>query len=121
MKHVQAFVTPSSLTPLLQKLREVTGMPAINIRHQQNAKRQEEGELSTELPDELVAPVLEIIQAHSDCLIIVAPEGWMNNPANRHDFARVVEVFPERVDGALNQHGNGNAGAPARRHLRRRD
>ncbi len=119
MKHLQAFVTPSSLVPLIQELRDVPGMPEITIRHGQNAHRQEEVVIHSEVPDELVAPVVEIIRSHSDCLVVVAPQDWMNNPANQTDLARVVEVLPERIDGALHHRSNHAPGARPRVRFRR--
>lgn len=94
-------------------------MPEITVRHQQNAHRGEEVVLTIELPEELVASVVDIIRSHSDCLIVVAPQGWMNNPDNQADFAQVMKVLPERIDGALHRRANDNPAARPRVRFRR--
>ena len=101
MKHLQAFVTPSSLESLLQELRAVPHMPEIETGHQRDGCGQEDTALRAALPDELVSLVVGIIRSHSDCLVIVAPQGWMNNEEHRIDFAQVMEVLSLRFGGAL--------------------
>lgn len=85
MKHVQAFITASSLTPLLQELRDVPGMPEITIRHQHDGRGEEEVVLNTDVLEVQVALVVAIIRSHSDCIIVVTPqEPSKNSHANKN-------------------------------------
>jgi hypothetical protein len=76
-------------------------MPELSVKHQRDARGREEVVLCADLPDEILARVVEIIRAHSDCLVIMTPHTWMDNYDNQNDFLRVMEVLPERFAGAL--------------------